>query len=156
MKILDPQAARTLRQSAGEAGQTVVFTNGCFDVLHRGHVDLLARGRARGDLLIVGLNDDPSVQRLKGKGRPLNPSGDRAVVLAALEAVDVVILFGEDTPEQLIETLLPDILVKGADYREEDVVGGETVRAHGGKVVLVPLTEGRSTTGLVERLRGKG
>ena len=155
-KIVDRPAALARRREAAEAGRSVVFTNGCFDVLHRGHVDLLARARAEGDLLVVGLNDDASVRRLKGEGRPVNPAEDRAAVLAALEAVDLVVLFAEDTPRELIEVLLPDVLVKGADYREEDVVGGDVVKAHGGRVALVPLTEGRSTTSLVDRLRDRG
>ena len=150
-KVVDLEAARRRRSDAREAGMTVVFTNGCFDVLHRGHVDLLAAARAKGDLLVVGLNDDASVRRLKGSDRPVNGWEDRAAILAALESVDVVVGFSEDTPLRLVEDLLPDILVKGADYRPEEVVGGDVVLAHGGKVELVPLTPGRSTSRILRR-----
>ncbi len=153
-RVLSWEEARTEREAAREAGRTVVFTNGCFDILHRGHVDLLAAARGLGDLLVVGLNGDASVRRLKGAGRPLVPAGDRAAVLAALAAVDVVVVFEEDTPLELIRHLLPDVLVKGADYRRDQVVGAEEVERAGGRVELVPLTEGRSTTGLVRRLQG--
>jgi D-beta-D-heptose 7-phosphate kinase/D-beta-D-heptose 1-phosphate adenosyltransferase len=133
----------------------VVFTNGCFDILHRGHVDLLRAARDEGDLLVVGVNSDASVRRLKGEGRPLVPAGDRTAVLAALESVDLVVVFDEDTPAALIRELRPDVLVKGADYREDEVVGGKDVAAWGGRVRLVPLTEGRSTSGLLKRLTGE-
>jgi rfaE bifunctional protein nucleotidyltransferase chain/domain len=129
----------------------VVFTNGCFDILHRGHVDYLAAAREMGDVLVVGLNADESVSRLKGPGRPINPVEDRAAVLAALEAVDVVTVFHEDTPKDLIAALLPDLLVKGGDYRPDDIVGASEVRAAGGDVVVVPLVPGRSTTGIINR-----
>jgi len=152
-RVLDRTGARAMREAARAAGKTVVFTNGCFDLLHRGHVDLLAAARAKGDVLIVGLNSDASVRRLKGPGRPLVPAGDRAAVLAALAAVDVVVVFDEDTPLELIGELVPDVLVKGADYRPEDVVGKDVVERAGGRVELVPLTEGRSTSSLVDRLR---
>jgi rfaE bifunctional protein nucleotidyltransferase chain/domain len=133
--------------------EVVVFTNGCFDLLHRGHVEYLAAARARGDALVVGLNTDASVRRLKGPGRPVNEQEDRAVVLASLAAVDAVVLFGEDTPLRVIEALLPDVLVKGGDYRAEEVVGGPAVRAAGGEVVIEPLVPGRSTTSILERAR---
>ena len=155
-RVVSWDEAARLRDEARAAGRTVVFTNGCFDLLHRGHVDLLRLARERGDLLFVGLNDDASVRRLKGESRPLVGEEDRGAVLAALAAVDYVVLFSEDTPQELIARLLPDVLVKGADYREEDVVGGEEVRRAGGRVELIPLTEGRSTTGLVNRLREGG
>ena len=143
------------RRRARESGRTVVFTNGCFDLLHRGHVDLLQAARGFGDLLVVGINDDASVRRLKGPGRPVVGVEDRAAVLAALASVDYVVVFGEDTPRELIARLLPDVLVKGADYRESEVVGAEEVRRAGGRVELVPLTPGRSTSGLLRRLRGR-
>ncbi len=154
-RVVSRDEMARIRDEARSAGRAVVFTNGCFDLLHRGHVDLLRFARDKGDLLVVGLNDDASVRRLKGEGRPLVPQEDRAAVLAALAAVDYVVLFAEDTPLELIRKLLPDVLVKGADYRKEDVVGASEVAAAGGRVELAPLTEGRSTTGLVERL-GKG
>jgi rfaE bifunctional protein nucleotidyltransferase chain/domain len=132
----------------------VVFTNGCFDLLHRGHVSYLAGARALGDRLVVGVNTDASVRRLeKGAGRPLVAEGDRALVLASLEAVDAVCLFDEDTPRALIAELLPDVLVKGADYELEQVAGGSDVVAAGGRVVLLPFVEGYSTSALIERIR---
>lgn len=149
----DEAAAAAAR--AREAGRTVVFTNGCFDLLHRGHVDLLRAARNEGDLLVVGVNSDASVRRLKGEARPLVPAGDRTAVLAALESVDLVVVFDEDTPLALIRQLRPDVLVKGADYRVDEVVGGDDVAGWGGRVQLVPLTEGRSTSGLLKRLAGE-
>jgi rfaE bifunctional protein nucleotidyltransferase chain/domain len=133
--------------------RTVVFTNGCFDVLHRGHVEYLAMARALGDVLVVGLNSDDSVRRLKGPGRPVNGEDDRAYVLAGLSSVDYVTVFGEDTPRELVAALLPDVLVKGGDYRREDIVGGDEVEAAGGRVVVAPLVPGRSTTSILERVR---
>ena len=133
----------------------LVFTNGCFDILHRGHVDYLVAARRLGDRLIVGLNGDDSVRRLKGEGRPVNPYEDRATVLAALEAVDAVVRFDEDTPLRLIEALLPEVLVKGGDYREDEIVGAREVKAAGGEVVVAPLLPGRSTTGILNRARGE-
>jgi D-glycero-beta-D-manno-heptose 1-phosphate adenylyltransferase len=132
----------------------VVFTNGVFDLLHPGHVELLESARAEGVALVVGVNSDASVRRLgKGAGRPLAPQDVRARVLAGLAAVDCVVLFDEDTPQALIEALAPDVLVKGADYAREAIVGADWVEARGGRVVLVPLVPGFSTTSLVERLR---
>jgi D-beta-D-heptose 7-phosphate kinase/D-beta-D-heptose 1-phosphate adenosyltransferase len=127
------------------------FTNGCFDLLHRGHVKLLAQARAACDRLVVGLNDDASVRRLKGDSRPLQDVHSRAEVLAALEAVDLVAVFGEDTPLKLIERVRPQVLVKGGDYRREDVVGHDLVEAAGGETILVDLVPGHSTTALVRR-----
>jgi D-glycero-beta-D-manno-heptose 1-phosphate adenylyltransferase len=132
----------------------VVFTNGVFDLLHPGHVELLEAARAEGAALVVGLNTDASVRRLgKGAARPIVPEGARARVLAGLAAVDCVVLFDEDTPQALIETLAPDVLVKGADYARDAIVGGDWVEARGGRVVRVPLLSGYSTASLVERLR---
>jgi rfaE bifunctional protein nucleotidyltransferase chain/domain len=137
------------------AGKRVVFTNGCYDILHPGHVDLLARARALGDVLVLGLNSDDSVRRLgKGPERPLNPFAARAFVAAHLESVDLVTVFDEDTPLALIERTRPDVLVKGGDWPLEAIVGGECVRARGGQVLSLPLLEGWSTTGLVESIRG--
>ncbi|HUG41162.1 MAG TPA: D-glycero-beta-D-manno-heptose 1-phosphate adenylyltransferase [Longimicrobiales bacterium] len=134
----------------------LVFTNGCFDLLHRGHVEYLFAARALGDALVVGVNTDDSVRRLKGAGRPVVPVEDRMFVLAGLACVDAVTPFGEDTPRELIAALLPDVLVKGGDYRAEDVVGGREVRAAGGDIVILPFVEGRSTTALIERLERRG
>lgn len=132
---------------------TVVFTNGVFDLLHPGHVDVLVTARALGDALVVGLNSDASVRRLKGPSRPIRSEAERAHVLAALEAVDAVVLFGEDTPIDLIRALAPDVLVKGGDYSVETVVGASEVLGRGGRVVIVPLTPGHSTTATVTRMR---
>lgn len=131
----------------------LVFTNGCFDLLHRGHVEYLYAARALGDALVVGLNSDDSVRRLKGESRPVVTELDRAIVLAGLGAVDAVTIFEEDTPRDLIAALLPDLLVKGGDYRPEDVVGREEVEAAGGEVVIIPFLEGRSTTALINRMQ---
>lgn len=143
----------SLIRLAQQQGHKVVFTNGCFDLLHVGHVSYLQKARELGDLLVVGLNTDRSVQRLKGPSRPLVEENDRAQLLAALSCVSYVVLFDEDTPLQLIETLKPDVLVKGADYTPETVVGGKEVESWGGSVELIEFVDGRSTTGLVERIR---
>ena len=131
------------------AGQHIVFTNGCFDIFHAGHVHCLHQARTHGDFLIVALNSDASVRRLKGEGRPMHQWNDRAAVLTAMECVDAVIAFEEDTPMKLIEAIRPHVLVKGGDYRLEQVVGREVVEAHGGRVVLAPLLAGLSTTRLM-------
>jgi rfaE bifunctional protein nucleotidyltransferase chain/domain len=132
----------------------VVFTNGVFDVLHRGHVDYLSRARALGDALVVGVNTDASVRRLgKGADRPVNPQDDRAYVLAGLAAVDAVVLFDDDTPRELIAALLPDVLVKGGDYTRDTIVGADEVEAAGGRVEVIPLVPGRSTTSILQRVR---
>lgn len=133
-------------------GLSVGFTNGCFDLLHPGHVSLLAQARAHCDRLIVGLNTDASVRKLKGDGRPVNGETARAVVLAALETVDAVVLFAEDTPLKLIEALRPDLLVKGADYTIDKVVGADVVSSYGGRVLLIELVPGQSTTGTITRM----
>lgn len=135
------------------AGRRVVFTNGCFDLLHAGHVRLLEAARAQGDLLVVGLNSDASVRRLKGPARPVLPEAERAEALRALEAVDRVVVYGEDTPLETIRALVPDVLVKGADWAPGTIVGADVVEAAGGRVVRVELLTGRSTTGLIERTR---
>jgi D-beta-D-heptose 7-phosphate kinase/D-beta-D-heptose 1-phosphate adenosyltransferase len=145
-------AARLVREWRAH-GLRVGFTNGCFDVLHAGHVALLRGARRRCDRLVVALNTDESVARLKGPSRPVNPLADRAAVVAALAAVDAVVAFAEDTPLELIRALVPDVLVKGADYTPDRVVGAEVVRAAGGEVALIDLLPGRSTTGIVARLR---
>jgi rfaE bifunctional protein nucleotidyltransferase chain/domain len=134
----------------------LVFTNGCFDLLHPGHVDLLARARALGDVLILGLNSDASVKGLKGASRPVVKLEDRALVLAGLSCVDFITAFDDATPLALIEAIVPDVLVKGGDWPEEAIVGREAVRAAGGSVVSLPLLPGYSTTGLIERIRRLG
>jgi rfaE bifunctional protein nucleotidyltransferase chain/domain len=133
----------------------VVFTNGVFDLLHPGHVDVLIGARGCGDVLVVGVNSDASVRRLKGPERPIRSEGERAYVLASLEAVDAVTLFEQDTPLELVQVLQPDVIVKGGDYSPDTVVGASEVRARGGEVVIIPLTPGHSTTSTIERLRGR-
>ena len=139
-----------------ENGETVVFTNGCFDLLHHGHVDILHKSKCLGDRLVVGLNSDASVKRLKGEKRPIVKEEDRAAILSALSSVDLVVLFDEDTPIELIRAVRPDILVKGADYKPHEVVGKEVVESYGGRVELVPLREGHSTSGIEERILKRG
>ena len=131
----------------------VVFTNGVFDLLHPGHIDVLLGARREGDLLVVGVNSDDSVRRLKGPTRPVHTAAERCYVLAALQMVDAVVEFAQDTPLELISELRPDVLVKGGDYSEASIVGAATVRASGGRVVVIPLTPGHSTTSTIERLR---
>lgn len=132
----------------------VVFTNGVFDLLHPGHIDVLVGARRCGDALVVGLNTDASVRRLKGPTRPVRTEAERAYVLAGLETVDAVVLFDDDTPFTLVQALEPDVIVKGGDYAPDTIVGAAEVRARGGEVVVVPLTPGQSTTRIVEQLRG--
>jgi len=131
----------------------VVFTNGCFDILHPGHIRMLEKARSLGDALIVGINSDPSVQEIKGPQRPLIPESERAEVLAALESVDFVTVFGETTPRELIAEILPAILVKGSDWGPDEIIGREEVEAAGGQVISIPLEAGYSTTKLIERIR---
>ncbi len=131
----------------------VVFTNGCFDILHPGHVDYLEQARAMGDILVVGINSDDSVKRIKGRGRPVNPVMDRARVLAGLECVGCIIIFDEDTPYELISTVLPHVLIKGGDWPVESIVGRDIVQAQGGEVLSIELTSGYSTTGIISRIK---
>ncbi len=152
-KILDLDLLKGRLAVARERGEKMVFTNGCFDILHAGHVRFLREARSQGDLLVVGINDDASVRRLKGEGRPVHSLGDRLEVLAALEDVDYVVSFSEDTPERLIREITPDVLVKGEDWKDKGVVGRDWVESHGGRVVLLPLYPGRSTTAALERLK---
>ncbi|MDX8406411.1 MAG: D-glycero-beta-D-manno-heptose 1-phosphate adenylyltransferase [Mariprofundus sp.] len=138
-------------------GKRIVFTNGFFDLLHPGHIDYLQRARQLGDMLIIGLNDDDSIRRLKGPKRPVNGLADRAVMLAALRCVDMVVPFSEDTPFNLISALMPDILVKGGDYKPDDIVGADIVRAAGGDVLVIPFLDGHSSTALINRIAaGRG
>ena len=131
--------------------QKIVFTNGCFDILHRGHIEYLSQARDKGAILIIGLNTDASVKRLKGEGRPVQDETTRALVLASLRIVDAVILFDEDTPYELIKTIQPDVLAKGGDYTPETIVGADIVKANGGEVVVIPLVEGYSTTEILKK-----
>lgn len=136
-----------------EEGLRVVFTNGCFDLLHPGHITYLQDAKNLGDVLLLGLNDDASIQRLKGPSRPLNPLQDRACMLSALKSVDMVVAFSEDTPLNLITALMPDVLVKGGDYSVETIVGAEEVMQAGGHVQVIPFLEGYSSTGLIQRIQ---
>ena len=137
------------------SGRSIVFTNGCFDILHRGHVSLLKQARAMGDCLVVGINSDDSVRRLKGEGRPLNGQEDRAEVLLALRSVDYVTIFGEDTPIETIEVLEPDVLVKGAEYGSGEIVGEDFVLGKGGRVERISMVKGYSTSGIIEKIEPK-
>ena len=150
--LTQPQAAAFVEAERG-AGRRIVFTNGVFDLLHPGHVRYLQEARALGDLLIVGLNADESVRRNKGETRPITPQHERAELLAALACVDAVVIFAEDTPAAIVRLIQPDILVKGADWPADQIVGRDTVEARGGRVVLVPVEQGYSTTSIVERIR---
>jgi rfaE bifunctional protein nucleotidyltransferase chain/domain len=148
--------AAALARRLQSQGKTVVFTNGVFDILHPGHLRYLQQARALGDALIIGLNADASVRRNKGPERPINPEAERAEVLEALECVDAVAVFDEDTPAEIIRAIEPDILVKGADWAADAIVGRDTVEARGGRVVRVPVEQGYSTTAIIERIRGAG
>ena len=151
-KIVNREELVFLRNQAEKEGKKVVFTNGCFDILHRGHIEIFQRSKSLGDILIVGLNSDASVKMLKGDKRPIVDEDDRAVVVAALECVDYVCLFEEETPAEIIKQVKPDILVKGGDYKIEDIVGRETVWENGGEVIAVPLVEGRATRSIIEKI----
>lgn len=154
--FLHREEAPQIAAEARARGERIVMTNGCFDILHAGHVAYLEEAKQRGDRLLVAVNDDDSVRRLKGDGRPINPLADRMAVLAGLAAVDWVVPFGEDTPEALIGAVLPDVLVKGGDYQPQNIAGARTVLANGGTVEILSFREGRSTTGIVEAIRRLG
>lgn len=152
-KIKTVAEAKQLIAAWKVIGKTVAFTNGCFDILHPGHLYSLAETAKEADYLIVGLNSDASVKRLKGAERPINNVNDRAIILANLVLVDMVVIFEEDTPLELISTLLPDVLVKGGDYTIDTIVGAKEVIAHGGKVIINPIVEGFSTTQTIEKIK---
>jgi rfaE bifunctional protein nucleotidyltransferase chain/domain len=147
--------ADAVRQIANlkQQDKKIVFSNGCFDILHAGHVDYLEKAREKGDFLVIGLNTDTSVRRLKGQNRPINQENSRARVLAGLGFVDMVVLFEEDTPYRLIKALIPDILVKGKDYEISNIVGADIVLGNGGKVETIELTEGQSTTSVIDKIK---
>ena len=154
--VLTWDAALAWRTQRAAERHIVVFTNGVFDLLHPGHIDLLTAARAEGDTLVVGVNSDASVRRLgKGPERPVRSAADRARVLAALACVDAVVVFDQDTPRELVRALAPDVIVKGGDYAPDAVVGGADVRAGGGRVVIIPLTAGHSTTSTIAKLRDR-
>ena len=151
-KLIDRSVALKKIAQWRMLGKTVSFTNGCFDILHRGHIFSLSQAAQEADYLIVGLNSDSSTKRLKGKDRPVNDEQSRALLISSLLMVDAVVLFDEDTPLELIKTLLPDVLVKGGDYTVEQIAGSKEVIANGGRVVINPIVEGFSTTGLIEKI----
>jgi D-beta-D-heptose 7-phosphate kinase/D-beta-D-heptose 1-phosphate adenosyltransferase len=151
-RVVGPEEMATIRQEMRSRGKSLVFTNGVFDILHRGHVEYLLKARALGDALLVGLNADASVRRIKGEKRPVVQEADRAFLLANLLPVDYVCLFGEDTPLELIRRIVPDVLVKGADYAVADIVGRDVVEAAGGRVATIEFVPDRSTSGIIERI----
>lgn len=151
--ILGREELRRVREELRAAGRRLVFTNGCFDLLHVGHVRYLRAARALGDALLVAVNSDRSVRALKGEGRPVMSEGERAELLAALSSVDFVTVFDDESPRALIAELLPDVLAKGGDYAPEEIHGREEVEAAGGRVVSLPFVEGASTTGIIERIK---
>jgi rfaE bifunctional protein nucleotidyltransferase chain/domain len=152
-KVLSIPEAEALAGRLRQAHRTVVFTNGVFDLLHPGHVRYLRDARREGDALVVAINSDRSVRAIKGPARPLNPASERAEVLAALECVDAVVVFDEDNPQEIISRLQPDVLVKGADWKANAIIGREIVEARGGRVVRIPLAEGYSTSAIIDRIR---
>ncbi len=152
-KIMTLEQAKAFMQACKTIGKTVAFTNGCFDILHPGHLFSLAQTAKEADYLLVGLNSDASVRKLKGPERPINHTESRASILANLVLVDVVVVFEEDTPLELIQTLLPDVLVKGGDYTIDTIVGANEVIANGGKVIINPIVEGFSTTNIIEKIK---
>ena len=147
-----PQAKKKVAEWKGK-GQKVVFTNGCFDILHLGHIDYLEKARNLGDRLVIGLNSDESVSRFKGPGRPVQDQQSRARVLAGLQFADIIVFFNEDTPLALISELLPDVLVKGSDYLAENIVGAEVVKQHGGEVKTVQFVPGYSTSKIIDKIK---
>ena len=152
-KIVTVEQAKNIIYGWKILGKTCAFTNGCFDILHQGHIFSLGEAAKEADYLIVGLNSDASVQRLKGPLRPINNTENRAIVLSNLAIVDLLVVFEEDTPLELIKALMPDILVKGGDYTIDQIVGAKEVIAGGGKVIINPIVEGYSTTGLIEKIK---
>lgn len=150
--ILSWAEAVALSEKLRIQGKTIVFTNGCFDIIHPGHIHLLRTAKSLGDVLLLGLNSDDSIKRLKGPARPINPLRARAEVLSAIRYVDHVVPFSEDTPLELIKAVKPDVLVKGGDWKEDEIIGADIVKSRGGRLVIVPCLEGYSTTGLLRKL----
>ena len=151
-KIVKLEELIQIRKKAREQNKKVVFTNGCFDLLHRGHIEYLKKAKRLGDILIVGLNSDSSVRKIKGKGRPIQKQADRAAILASLYFVDYVFIFSELTPFKLISKLIPDILVKGGDWKVKDIVGKGIVESHGGKVLSIKMVKGKSTRNIIQTI----
>lgn len=156
MNLFSPNELSVIVGKLQADGKKVVFTNGVFDILHRGHVEYLNKARSLGDCLVVAVNSDTSVKKIKGESRPVVQEGDRAFVVGSLKCVDYVCIFSEDTPYEVIKTLQPDVLVKGADWKIEDVVGRDIVEARGGMVVTIDYMEGRSTTNIINRILAEG
>ncbi|MFA4983921.1 MAG: D-glycero-beta-D-manno-heptose 1-phosphate adenylyltransferase [Candidatus Omnitrophota bacterium] len=152
LKIKKPQALKKILSGFRKKGERIVFTNGCFDLLHYGHVRYLEAAKKKGDVLVVALNSDSSIKRIKGRKRPIINKDDRAGTIAALESVDYVTVFDEDTPLKIIKLLRPDIIVKGADWNHKNIVGADFVRSYGGKVDTLKLSQGRSTTAIIEKI----
>jgi D-glycero-beta-D-manno-heptose 1-phosphate adenylyltransferase len=152
LKIIELSGIPSLRQLWEEKKSKVVFTNGCFDIVHRGHLDYLIKASGFGDILFIGLNSDGSVKRLKGENRPLQDQASRALLLASMEFIDYVCIFSEDTPYELIKAVQPDVLVKGSDYKPKEIIGYDIVKAKNGEVVTVDLTQGYSSTGIINRM----
>ncbi len=151
--LISRELAERLAREIRESEKKIVFTNGCFDIIHAGHVKYLSTAKKLGDVLFLGLNSDDSVRRLKGELRPVNSEEDRAEVLSALRFIDYVVIFEENDPGKLIETIKPHILVKGGDYNADEVIGGDFVKNSGGEVVILPFVPGKSTTSLIEKLK---
>ena len=152
-KILSSEELKSQLSIWRFQNKKIVFTNGCFDIIHAGHIDYLSKTRDLGNILLIGLNTDDSVRRLKGENRPVNDENARAIILAALQFVDAVVLFDEDTPYNLIKTVQPDILVKGSDYKPEDIVGADIVLAKGGEIKTIDFLDGYSTSRIIDRIR---
>lgn len=153
LKITTKPCLKQVLQKLKNSGKKIVFTNGCFDLMHAGHIDYLQKARRLGDVLIVGLNTDASVRKLKGEGRPIINQKDRAKILSALECVNHVVFFDELTPANIIKFVRPDVLVKGADYKINEIVGNDTVNNYGGKVVTIPLVKGKSTSSIIKKIK---
>ena len=152
-KIVSINEIKGIVEQLKREGKKIGFTNGCFDILHAGHVLYLERSKSLVDILVLGLNSDNSIKRIKGARRPINGERDRAIVVAGLESVDWVVIFDDDTPIKLIELVKPDVLIKGADWKDKGIVGGDFVKSYGGRVEFVGLYEGRSTTSVIEKIR---
>jgi len=150
--IVERKNIKALSEQLKDEGKTIVFTNGCFDILHSGHVFYLQKAKQQGDILILGLNSDASVRRLKGEKRPINSEIDRAIVISELKSIDYVVIFEEDTPLEIISLIVPNKLVKGGDYKKDDVVGKDIVESNGGEVVIIPFVDGKSTTNIINKI----
>lgn len=151
--VIEKEKLKAVLEDLKSKNKKIVFTNGCFDIIHSGHITYLYKAKSYGDILVIGLNSDDSVKRLKGVDRPINNQTDRALVLSALEMVDYVCIFNENTPIELITELKPDVLVKGGDYTKDAIVGSDLVEANGGKVIIVPFVQGKSTTKIINKIK---